>query len=157
MLLLLLNLKSFFKFIPATFAFIIKYWKELSVLLLIVAVLYQNLSVKRWIMWVDTIPYYRQELIIKQELLDQAVAANNVLSTAIETTNKQLAEWKEVSDQLEANNAELSTELQGLRQETQVQVETVLAGPTPEGSDEAISFLRDSIPEIQFNNKVVIP
>jgi len=115
---------------------------------------YQNTQETRWVLWVDTIPYYKVQYEEAMIALDVAVEANETLTAAIEATNKQVEEWKEVSVQLERDNAALSGELKGLRQSTLDQVEDILAAPTPVGCEAAIQFLRDGIPELQLNDKV---
>ena len=134
--------------------FIAKYWKECLIVALLAGAWYQNTQETRWVLWVDTIPYYKVQYEEAMRALDIAVEANETLTAAIEATNKQVEEWKEVSIQLENDNAALSGELKGLRQTTLDQVENILAGPTPVGCEAAIEFLRDGIPELRFNNEV---
>jgi len=136
------------------FAFFIKHWRECLIVLLLASAWYQNTQETRWVFFVDTIPYYKVQYEEAKAALDIAVEANETLTAAIEATNKQVEEWKQVSIQLENDNAALSGELKGLRQTTLDQVETILAGPTPVGCEAAIEFLREGIPELRFNNEV---
>ena len=136
------------------FAFSIEHWKEIAVALMLCTIIYQNTFEKRYFFWVNTIPYLQNVIAQQQEVIDEVVEANNTLSAAIETTNRQIEEWKQVSEQLERDNAALSGELKGLRQSTLDQVELILRGPTPVGCEAAIEYLRQGIPGLQFNNEV---
>ncbi len=153
---LLFNWQKIVGLATNAFAFFIKHWKVCLIAFLIAGAWYQNTQERRWVFFVDTIPYYKVQYEEALRALDIAVEANETLTRAIETTNKQVEEWKEVSVRLEKDNAALSGELKGLRQTTLDQVESILAGPTPVGCDAAIEFLRDSIPELQFNNEVTV-
>ena len=130
--------------------FIIKHWRECLIVALLAGAWYQNTQETRWVFFVDTIPYYKVQYEEAMKALDIAVEANENLSAAIETTNKQVQEWKEVSIKLEQDNAALSGELKGLRQTTLDQVQDILKGPTPVGCEAAIDYLRDGIQELQF-------
>jgi hypothetical protein len=134
-------------------SFIFNYWKQIAIASTITILVYQNTSETQWLLWLDTIPYYQNKLIETRKALDVAVKANHTLTAAIETTNKQVQEWKQVSKKLEQDNAMLSVELSGLRKITLNQAKDIIAGPTPVGCEASIEFLRDSIVEIQFNKR----
>jgi hypothetical protein len=154
---MLFNWKKMVGLAGQAFAFFIKHWRECLIVLLLAGAWYQNTQETRWVFFVDTIPYYKVQYEEAMIALDVAVEANETLTAAIEATNKQVEEWMEVSIQLEKDNAALSGELKGLRQSTLDQVEDILAGPTPVGCEAAIDFLREGIPELQYDNGVELP
>jgi len=152
MLSLLANAQNIIGVLRKFGVLLLKYWKDVVVVLMLCTIIYQNTQHTRWVFFVDTIPYYQDQYQTAQDALDVAVAANKNLITAIETTNKQVQEWKAVSVGLERANAALSGELVGLRQTTLNQVQDILSGPTPVGCKAAITYLRNSIPELTIDS-----
>ena len=73
-------------------AFFVKHWKVCTIALLLAGAWYQNTQETRWVFFVDTIPYYKVQYEEAMRALDIAVEANETLTRAIETTNKQVEE-----------------------------------------------------------------
>ena len=151
------GLKLLFGGIPwkSMIGFALKYWKEIAVVTMLATIFYQNTFEKRYVFFINTIPYLELKLEEYEKAIDKIEAANHTLSAAIDKRNSQIEEWKAKSIELEKKNAVLSGQLELLRQLTDQEVEDILAGPTPQSCDAAIDYLRDAIPDLNYIHRGV--
>lgn len=73
---------------------------------------------------------------------------NSNLRTEILKQNIQIDSWKEVSDQLEGNQQELTQKLTEMNKNTLSKITSILNETTPETCEAAIEYLKDASKEL---------
>lgn len=128
-----------------------KHWREALMAVLIAIVVYQNTFEHRVIFWADTIPYLRNALDDTADALDDVVALNKNLADAIDKTNAEIEQARIITAKLEEQKSVLKGQLLNHQEETRTQVQAILNAPTPQSCQAAIGFLRDMIPNLQYD------
>lgn len=137
--------------------FIVTYWKQIVICLMIGTIAYQNFSTVRYALWIDTIPYLKQQMA-KDEVqiktltndLDIAAKANAALAGTIQQDNATVQQWKDVSDKLQKQNDALQTKLTQMRTDNNKKVEQILDGVTPTTCENSIDYLRKEAPILNW-------
>lgn len=130
--------------------FLLTYWKQLSIIGLVCMVFYQNFMETEWLKWVGirTISGIEQEYVAKLDVVEDQLltceSSRETLKEQIALTNEQVQKWADVSEQLQNSQDKLSAELEKMRKESEQAVQDILEGPTPEGCDAAVDFLREA-------------
>jgi len=132
-------------------------WREIGLAVLLAIVVYQNTADTRWVLWADTIPYLRVKLAEQSVELDLTIQANQNLTLAIEERNKEIQRWADVSSQLEQNTAILQDKIDDIEIKANSRVRTVIQEVTPESCTAAFEYLRDSIPELNYDDLLTSP
>lgn len=131
------------------FQFVLQHWKFFAIAALVGTIAYQNFSATRFVFGLETIPH--EQVVIKQkddqivELkadLAKVVTANQNLTTSIGALNTTVGDWKQKSDELEAQNKALQGKLDQMRVETDKKVQDILNMKTPATCKDSIDFLR---------------
>ena len=146
----LLLLKGLFD-LPKIMGFVKENWKAMAIAGMIGMLVYQNTFEKRYVFFIDTIPYWEKEANLNKEALDKAVKANELLSSTIEARNTEINKWKDVSDKLAADNAKLKGVIGAMRTKTDKDVNDILAGPTPGSCEAAMEYLRQGIGDLKWS------
>lgn len=142
---------------PNAATLLLQYWKVGLFAILIAIIGYQNLSTYRWVFGLDTIPALESKLeetrkqyeTLKGQF-DQVVDANKNLADAQDLLNKQIMEWKQVSEHLEKQNEKLARELADMRRQTDATVDSILKGKAPKTCTEAIQYLIDGKDDLRW-------
>jgi len=66
------------------------------------------------------------------------------LKDAINTTNEQVQQWANKSKELQKSHDELAKELAKMRRSSEERVQDILDGPTPQGCEAAMQYLRNA-------------
>jgi hypothetical protein len=125
-------------------AFLLTYWKEIIICLMVGTIAYQNLSHKRFVLWADTIPYLVDQNKILTNDLKVTVAANKNLTSSIQGLNTVVGDWIVKSKELQAQNDALQGKLNDMQAANNKKVQTILAAPTPKTCEDSLKFLRDN-------------
>ena len=128
------------------------HWKLITIVALILIILYQNVSDTRWVFWADTIPYLKEELATAEYSLNIAIEGNVRLREVIESNNARIRQWEIVSNSLELQHQHLQGQLSEVRQNTNVEVRTIIKEVTPQSCEAAFEYLRDNIPNLNFED-----
>lgn len=131
-----------------------KNYKVATIALLAAVIIYQNVSDHRWVLWADTIPHLRSQLIAKDFEIELTNASNARLTTVIEERNRQIEQWQAVSLQLEETTEMLQEQISGIRVRANQTVRTIIQSEVPETCSAAIEYLVDTVPEIVFSDIV---
>ena len=134
-------------------AFLLKYWKEVVLGLMIGTIAYENLSHTRFFLWADTIPYLADQNKILTANLKVAVDANKNLTESIGGLNSVVGDWKSKSDELQKQNLQLQGKLDGMKMANDKIVQSILNAPTPKTCDDSITFLRNTKKELIWSSK----
>lgn len=134
-------------------AFVLKYWKEVVLGLMIGTIAYQNLSHTRYVLWADTIPYLVDQNKQLTVDLKTAVDANKTLTSSIGGLNSVVNDWKTKSDQLQKENDQLQGKLDGMKMANDKIVKSILNAPTPKTCDDSIAFLRSTKQQLTWSAK----
>lgn len=144
------------KFLGSALEFVVKYWKQILVIGMIVTILHQNFMQFEMLKWagVRTIPgitqEYEQKLQVATEQLEECEAGRIELKSSIDTLNTQIDKWANVSSQLQTQHDELVLELTKMRKKSEQIVQDILSGPTPESCEAAMKYLRDSAGDLKW-------
>jgi hypothetical protein len=123
--------------------FLLQYWKEVIICLMIAVIVYDNFATKRYFFDADTIPYLRVNNVLLTNELKTAATANNNLTNDILGLNSVVNDWESKTKDLITQNAELQTKLNTMTVANNKKVQTILANPTPTTCENSIQFLRD--------------
>lgn len=133
--------------------FIIKYWKQIVICLMIGTIAYQNFSAHRFVFWIQTIPYLEGQVAKDQVMikklnadLDIAAKANAALAGTIQQDNATVQQWKDVSDKLQKQNDALQGKLTKMRTDNNKKVSDILNSKIPATCEDSIQYLRDHKP-----------
>lgn len=136
-------------FLSAAADFVAAHWKFFVIAAMIGTLAYQNFATKRFVFFLETIPH--EQLVIKQDEatiaglkndLQQAVTANQKLSTAIGALNTTVGDWEAKTTELQKENDALQGKLNQMRTDTNKKVTTILNSKTPATCEASIDFLR---------------
>lgn len=133
-------------------AFVMKNWRECLVVGLAFTIWYQNFNETRFLFGAETIPSLEMRLAGATDALDICKAGNDTLAEAIDERNTEVERWKEISDGLEQDIANLQTTIGGMRIETKAEVEVILEDKTPESCKASIDYLRDGRGELRWKD-----
>lgn len=144
-------------FLTALENFVVTYWKQIVICLMIGTIGYQNFSTVRYALWIDTIPYLKQQMA-KDEVqiktltndLDIAAKANAALAGTIQQDNATVQQWKDVSDKLQKQNQALQSKLDQMRTDNNKKVEQILDGVTPTTCEGSVDYLRKEAPVLTW-------
>jgi hypothetical protein len=128
-----------------------KHWREAVMAALLTIVIYQNTFEHRVFFWVDTIPYLRTLVDDYEDALEDVAMLNKNLAGAIDKTNAEIEQARIITRKLEEQKNMLEGQLLNHREETRIQVQAILNAPTPQSCQAAIGFLRDMIPNLQYD------
>ena len=129
--------------------FVMKHWKFFAIASLVGCIAYQNFEPTRFVFGLETIPH--EQLVIKQDqvqianlkdALNQAVTANQKLTTSIGALNTTVGEWEAKTSELQKENDALAGKLADLRVQTNKKVQDILNSKTPTSCEASIDFLR---------------
>src|SRR5271167_1153811 len=91
--------------------FVLTHWKGICILLMIGMLGYQNFSDRRFVLWIQTIPYLEQQVAkdqtqIKQLTndLDIAAKAKSMLTSTIQQDDATVKQWAQISADLQKKN-----------------------------------------------------
>lgn len=132
------------------FTFVIEYWRECIIAVLLAVVLYQNKFETRFFFGAQTIPALEADLAVVKANLDTCVAGNKTLSDAIEENNQKIEEYKALTKELEGSIAKLEQDLEDARKVNEAEVNDILKGPTPESCEKAMQYLRDGTEDLKW-------
>ena len=135
------------------FGFVLRYWKQCFIIGLIVAVLYQNFSPTRYLLWIDTIPYLRNQVTELETQNDEMQKANELLVVRIRKTNETILDWKKKSDALQAKLNKLNDTIEEHQEEVAIDVAEILAAPAPQTCEGSINYLIDAVEDLQWDIK----
>jgi len=121
------------------FTWCVENWKPLVIIAALAFGGYQHWKIKS----------LKEDLAAADAALVVCADGNKLLADSIDEQNAEIAKWKAISENLQQKNIELATKIAGLRGKTDKRTEGVLAGPTPEGCEEAIQYLRDGVEELR--------
>jgi hypothetical protein len=130
--------------------FVINHWRECLIGILLGIVIYQNRFETRWLFGAETIPALEADLVIVKNNLATCKDGNKVLSDAIDANNASIAQYKELTKDLQASVDVLEGELEAARAESEAEVDAILNEPTPESCEKAIDYLRDAGKELTW-------
>lgn len=131
-------------------AFVVQYWKELLIAAMVSTLLYQNFSETRFVFGAETIPSLEMRLEAAKKAVDVCKAGNEKLVEAIDERNSEVQKWKEITNTLQNDIDNLSTELDNMRTTTKKDVAVILNNPTPKTCEAAIDYLRDGRKDLQW-------
>lgn len=137
-------------FLTNAAGFVVKYWRQIAVIGMVVAIFHQNFMEWEALKWVGvrTIPgieqEYKEEINVLTEQLATCEASRTELKQQIESVNSQIDQWANVSGQLQQQHDALVQELTDMKKQSQQAVQDILAGPTPETCEAAIQFLKEA-------------
>lgn len=130
--------------------FVSKHWKVLLVALMLGTIAYQNFSSRRFVFFIETIPYLESrvatdEAQIKKLQADvvEAATANATLTRTIQDDNATVKQWMTISDSLQKQTDALVGTLKQMNAENNKTVTSILNSKTPQTCEESIQFLRD--------------
>jgi hypothetical protein len=136
--------------LSAAWGFVTDHWQFFAVAIMIGMLAYQNFSVTRFVFGLPTIPHLEQQVAADQVVikklnsdLDVATTANAKLTADIQTQNKTIKEWADISQKLKEQNAKLQGTLDGMRVATDRNVNAILNSQTPATCEASIQYLRD--------------
>ena len=135
------------------FGFVLRYWKQCFIIGLVVAVLYQNFSPTRYLLWIDTIPYLRNQVTELETQNDEMQKANELLVVRIRKTNETILDWKKKSDVLQAKLNKLNDSIIEHQEEVAIDVAEILAEPAPVTCEESINYLLDATEDLKWDIK----
>jgi len=128
----------------------LKYWKEILIALLIALALYQNTSSIRYLFFLNTIPSCLQQLDKAKTDLKDAQDTIAEYKNTIDQRNKEVMQWKTVSNELEAQNQQLQIKITSMQKKTEAQVRDILNDPTPKDAQSSMNYLRDGIKDLSW-------
>ncbi len=131
--------------------FIIKYWKELLLALMVSTLLYQNFSETRFVFGAETIPSLEMRLEAATKAVNVCKEGNLKLEQAIDNRNSEVQKWKEITNTLQNDIDNLSIELDDMRTSTKKDVAVILNDPTPKTCEAAIDYLRDGRKDLKWD------
>jgi len=144
-------------FISTGLSFVGKYWKEFAVGAMIGIIAYQNFSATRFLLGAPTIPHLQQVVAQDQVQIKtltgqvkQAGDANASLTNDIKAVNADVAKWKAISDQLQAQNDALQGKLNAIQVQTQTKINNISKLPTPTTCEGSMDLLRKQIPNLTW-------
>ena len=132
------------------FTFVIEYWRECIIAVLLAVVLYQNKFETRFFFGAQTIPALEADLAVVKANLNTCVDGNKALSDAIDENNDKIEEYKALTEELEGSIAILKSDLEEARNKTAEEVEDILKDPTPQSCEKAIEYLRDGTEDLTW-------
>ncbi len=130
--------------------YIVNYWREILIVILGATIWYQNYSDVRFIFGTQTIPALELELSESQNNLWVCGNGNAKLSAAIDKNNDRVAQYEQLTKDLEASIAVLGNELTQEREKTDDEVDIILKDPTPKTCEKAIDYLRDGTKDLKW-------
>lgn len=130
----------------ALIEFMLKYWKELAVIGMLLIIIYQNFANTELlrIIGLRTIPGLREEIVEIQQNLDTCRDNKVKLQAAIEEQNRSIEQWEQVSTVLAERNQQLDTKIKNMKQKSQQNVTRILNEPTPQTCSDSINLLRNA-------------
>ena len=135
------------------FGFMLRYWKQTIIIGLIVTVLYQNFSPTRYLLWVDTIPYLRNQVTELEEQNAEMLAANELMVLRINKTNQTIISWKKKTDILQQRLEILGASIITHQDEVAIDVAEILAEPAPQTCEASIGYLLDAVGDLEWDIK----
>lgn len=132
-------------------AFLLTYWKEVVICLMVVTIVYDNFATKRYFFGADTIPYLKADNARLTSELKIAADANKTLTNDITGLNSVVGDWEAKSKQLVAQNAQLQTKLNQKGVIIKQKVDKILAAPTPKDCEDSVQFLRDTQKQLTWS------
>jgi hypothetical protein len=132
------------------FTFVVKYWRECLIAVLLSVVLYQNRFETRFFFGAQTIPALEADLAIVKNNLDICVEGNKTLSDAIDANNDRIRQYEVLTEKLEREIADLQGDLADARAETEAAVNDILNDPTPKTCQKAMQYLRDGTEDLKW-------
>ena len=138
--------------VTSTVKFLIEHWKECLFAGMAFTIFHQNFMEWEMLKWVGvrTIPGIEQELVVKQEQLDECELSRANLKGQIDSTNAQVEKWADVSSQLQRQHDKLVEEITDMREKSRKAVEDILSEPTPKTCEAAIQYLRDAKEDLRW-------
>lgn len=130
--------------------FIVKFWKEILLALMVFTLLYQNFSETRFVFGAETIPSLEMRLEAATKAVNVCKAGNVKLEQAIDDRNTEVQKWKEITNTLQDNIDNLSTELDDMRTTTKKDVAVIFNDPTPKTCEAAIDYLREGRKDLKW-------
>lgn len=134
----------------AAFKIIKPYWREFIIVILGLFIFYQNKSNVRWLLLIDTIPFYQHQLKEIKQTLQQTIDGNKQLSNAIDENNEKLQQLQQISNKLQQHNDKLTQQIDKQKQNTQYTVDQILEQQIEPTCDAAFDFLKNEINELQY-------
>jgi uncharacterized coiled-coil protein SlyX len=129
----------------------IKHWKPIIVILMVLTIVYQNFILTQYVFGLDTLPSLRQTIIEQQENIDTITKANKTLSDTIDARNKEVLAQKNLSEKFENQLQTLSDELQKYRDKTNKKAADILNDKTPKTCEDAIEYLREGRRDLNWD------
>lgn len=146
-----LAIASIFSFPINILGFLLRHWQITFIVGLIVTVLYQNFSPKRYLFWADTLPYLRNEITELEAQNDEILKANELLVVRIQKTNQTILDWKKKSDVLQAKLNKLNTSIIEHQEDVANDVAEILAEPAPQSCEASIEYLIDATEDLKWD------
>lgn len=131
-------------------SYVAKHWIVFLFLAMAGTIAYQNLSKTRFIFFAETIPHLQAQVTQLQGALNQAVAANQKLTTDISAVNGIVGQWESVSNNLQKQNQALQGQLNQERVANDKKVQDILNSQTPTTCEGSIDFLRQESGVLQW-------
>ena len=133
-------------FIGSIFGFLIRNWKPVVIIGMLVLILYQNFMKTEWLKWIGirTIPGLIQQQHDYVEALRLCEDSRTALKMSIERRNEEIDAWARKSEELQNEHNRLSEELLKMKDEADQQIEQILNAPTPNSCKSAMDYLRQS-------------
>ncbi len=88
---------------------------------------------------------YQDQVRVLTEQLEACESSRESLKVAIETRNEEIERWVNVTKDLQANQAQLSSALVDLKRKSTAELEIILQGPVPQTCEGAVKLLRDAV------------
>ena len=144
---------SIFSFPIKLFGFLLQHWQVTAIVGLIVTVLYQNFSPTRYLFWIDTIPYLKNQVVELKAENDEVIKANELLVVRIRKTNQTIMDWKDKTDKLQAKFNKLNESIVEHQSDVAIDVAEILAEPAPQTCEGSINYLIDATEDLQWDIK----
>lgn len=132
-------------------------WKEILIILLLGAIWYQNTFEKRFVFFIDTIPYLEKQLAESKKDLKQSQNdlltcknGNDKLAASIEERNKEILNWKAASDKIEGERRLIKSQIDYIRTKAAQQVQDILNSEAPKSCKDAMQYLRNGRKELSW-------
>jgi len=122
--------------------FLLKYWKEVVIGLMVATIGYQNFATTRFFFGADTIPYLKAQNVKLAADFKTAVTANATLTQSITALNSTIEADAAQSAQEQAQITALQGKLNTMAANNSKKVQTILNTPTPKYCETSISLLR---------------
>lgn len=128
--------------------------REVVIAALLSFIFYQNFSDKRWLVWVDTIPYLKAEL--SEQVMKNNISAreNNTLIDIIDVRNTEIRQWQTLTREIEEESDDLQDALLDINRTTALRIRDVEQQIIEGECTGAFEFLRKSVPELQFSEQL---